>query len=93
MSEQSIASDSVIARVHDVAREVMRVMHAPHAGAKPLVTTVPMEHGPPQMLIEYFVDVPPSEAAAMSWDLADRLIALELETPGVAINFVGTCGP
>lgn len=87
--DQLNIDDISIVRMKEVAGEIMREKNRIWAGEKSYVTASIAEDSAPQLLIEYFVGVTPREAAAMSWDLAERLIDRELDVPGVALNFLG----
>lgn len=48
------------------------------------------EFGGPSLLMSYYVDLTPADAAELNWDLTDRLVEKNLANLNVSFNIVGT---
>jgi hypothetical protein len=87
--DQANVPDEVVAKVIDVAGELVRERGLLWMNDKPDVLVVPPELGGPVLQMVYHVWVSPEESAHMNWELFERLDDLDLIFPGFQVSFVG----
>ena len=81
--------DASIARMLDVAGEVLREHKLMWESDAPEVLALSSSKGGPAICFEYVVTVTPAEASAMSWELAEKLVDRNLDRPCVTVGFLG----
>ena len=83
-------SDVQLAAMLDVAGESLRKNRLLWETGQPDVTVLDTDQGGPALAFEYRVHVSPGNAALMTWELTESLVARELDLPNVVVGFLGT---
>lgn len=90
VSSQINVSEDDLVNMHAVAGEVLREKKILWQGESTQVLAIPKEASGPSLVVEYFIAVPPKDAALLNWDVATRLIERDMFVPNFNFNFVGT---
>jgi hypothetical protein len=87
LRELNLGEDA-LRRIMDEAGTIMRNRRLIWANQEPDLHTS-IDDGESWLSLSYRVSVNPAAAAQMTWELAERLAALDLMAPNVTVSFVG----
>lgn len=81
--------DTHLAQMFDEAGAILRAAHRNWASYELSIIAIPRTAGGPALSVEWPVQVSPSEAARLTWELTDRLVEKDLDRPGFSLGFLG----
>ncbi|GEM_PF-2647444 len=82
-------TDSHIVKLFDEAGALLRSYRLNWASYSLSIVSLPQASGGPAVSVEWPVGVCPAEAARLTWELTDRLVEKDLDTPGFSLGFLG----
>lgn len=88
--KQAGVSDSNVAKVVELAGQVVQAERLIWLNSTPDVNVFGPEAGSPEVSVAYRVHVKPAMAVEMTWRLLDMRAESQLDFPGFYISFVGT---
>lgn len=81
--------DAHIGNMFDEAGEILRAQRKNWASNSVSIVALRGAQGGPAVSVEWPIMVNPAEAARLTWELTDRLVAKDLDRPGFNVGFIG----